>query len=132
MWGLRDQTGQVKVGGVMEHATISGIPSVSLDRQSRSGLVGRGSDLARVRALVDAAALDGRGDVQMVIGETGIGKTALLTEAIRAAVSVGVQVLSTSGDRSEAGLSYAALHKLLHDVPLSGHFLPEHQEEALR
>jgi DNA-binding CsgD family transcriptional regulator len=116
----------------MEHATISGRPSVSLDRQSRSGLVGRGSDLASVRALVDAAALDGRGHVQMVIGETGIGKTALLTEAIRAAVSVGVQVLSTSGDRSEAGLSYAALHKLLHDVPLSGHFLPEHQEEALR
>jgi DNA-binding CsgD family transcriptional regulator/tetratricopeptide (TPR) repeat protein len=112
-------------------AAISRKVNVGTNRQPRSGLVGRGADLAAVRDSLDAVVVEGRGRVQMVVGEAGIGKTALLKEVTDDARSAGFHVLSTSGDQAEAGLPYAALHKLLHAVFTGQYSLPDHQQDAL-
>jgi len=115
----------------MAPSAISDRADLGSNRQPRSGLVGRGSELAAIRDSLDAAVLEGRGQVQMVIGEAGIGKTALLTEVTDDARCAGFLVLSTSGDQAEVGLPYAALHKLLHAVFIGQYSLPGQLQEAL-
>lgn len=63
-------------------------------------------------ALEDALheARDGRGQVLVVRGEAGLGKTTLLQHAIVSAS--GFHVASVGGVESEQELPYAALHRL--------------------
>jgi len=58
-------------------------------------IIGRDAALARVRGLVDPVPQSSQ--VLLVIGEAGMGKTALLADAAGRARSSGTRVLSVTG-----------------------------------
>jgi DNA-binding CsgD family transcriptional regulator len=72
-------------------------------------LIGRESELERLRALV-AAAASGAGGVVVLVGEPGIGKTALL-DAVTAELAgpSGAAVVRVTGVEIEADLAFGAL-----------------------
>jgi DNA-binding CsgD family transcriptional regulator len=72
-----------------------------------------------------------RGGALVLGGEPGIGKSALLGEAVRSAAARGMLVLRTSGVRSEASLPFAGLHQLLRPVLGCAASLPLRQQAAL-
>ena len=74
-------------------------------------IIGRETALARLRALVDP--VPQAGQVLLVIGEAGMGKTALLADAAEQARSAGIRVLPVTGRESESRLAFAGLHQLL-------------------
>ncbi|GGW14100.1 helix-turn-helix transcriptional regulator [Streptomyces capoamus] len=74
---------------------------------SRSGLRGRETELAELRAVIGSVARTGSGALVLVRGEAGIGKTTLVTEAVAGAAAEGFSV----------GLGKA--DELHHLVPLS-------------
>ena len=94
------------------------------------GLVGRTGEQ---QALVDRIdSLDSAGGAAMLVGEAGMGKTALLTRlAAIAAARADIRVIWLRGEESEAVLAFAAAADLL--LPLREHFaaLPEGQRLAL-
>ena len=49
----------------------------------------------------------------MLVGDAGVGKTALLDVAARHAISLGVSVIRAAGGEFEAEISFSALHQLL-------------------
>lgn len=72
-------------------------------------LHGRGTELALIRAFLAAAARGG--DALLLTGEPGVGKTALVEAAARAAT--GATVLRARCVRSEADLTFSGLHEVL-------------------
>ncbi len=94
-------------------------------------LVGRDAERASVDHLL-AEARAGRSGSLTVLGEAGIGKTALLEHGRSVAARSGFRVESTTGLPSETQFAFAALHQLC--TPLLGHLdaLPEPQQIALR
>ncbi|SFT87178.1 regulatory protein, luxR family [Geodermatophilus amargosae] len=92
-------------------------------------LHGREAERARIDLLV-AGAIDARGSALVVHGEPGVGKTALLTDAIDRADAVAV--LWTAGIESESPLPFAALHRLLRPVLGNLGRIPPVQARALR
>ncbi|WP_433275744.1 ATP-binding protein [Pseudonocardia xinjiangensis] len=93
-------------------------------------LLGRTVEITALHDLVDAAPQ--RGGALVVIGEPGVGKSALLTAAQRRATERGIRVLRTAGVQSEATVPFAALHQLLRPILPATHGLPEAHREALR
>ena len=94
------------------------------------GLVGRAAEQQALLALLDS--LDSAGSAAMLVGEAGMGKTALLTHlATFATARTGIRVIWLRGEESEAVLAFAAAADLL--LPLREHFacLPEGQRLAL-
>src|SRR5689334_8688429 len=91
-------------------------------------LLGRGREREAIDRLVDAARR-GHGGALVVHGEPGVGKTALIEDAI--AAGQGLRVLRTLGVEGEIDLPYAALQQLF--VPVQGlrDLLPEPQSDAL-
>jgi DNA-binding CsgD family transcriptional regulator len=92
-------------------------------------LVGRHAEQARIELLLDQAAA-GRGGALAILGEAGIGKTALLEYArLRARAAT---VVETTGVESELELPFAGLADVLR--PLFGRLdeLPESQQELVR
>ncbi|MEV0701973.1 AAA family ATPase [Saccharopolyspora sp. NPDC050389] len=81
-----------------------------------------------------AEIIDGPGDRGGVLlhGEAGIGKSALVAEAVSAASVAGLRVLKTTGAEAEQNLAYAGLHQLLHPVRAGVDALPVPQRDALR
>jgi DNA-binding CsgD family transcriptional regulator len=92
-------------------------------------LHGRAAERARIDLLV-AGAVDARGGALVLRGEPGVGKTALLTDAIDRADAVAV--LWTAGIESESPLPFAALHRLLRPVLGQLARVPPVQARALR
>ena len=92
-------------------------------------IIGRDAAQARVRGLVDPAPQSSQ--VLLVIGEAGIGKTALLSEAAERARSSGTRVLSVTGRESETRLAFAGLHQLLRPALARAASLPGRQGQAL-
>jgi predicted ATPase len=92
-------------------------------------LFGRDDERAAIGALLAAARASESGAL-VVRGEAGIGKTALLADALDRAADM--HVLSARGVESESELPFAALHQLLR--PVLGHLekLPAPQATALR
>jgi DNA-binding CsgD family transcriptional regulator len=78
---------------------------------SVGGLLERDAILVELNALVDGAC-GGAGNVLVVEGAPGIGKTALLWEAGARADRVGVAVLSASGAELEQELAYGVVRQL--------------------
>ncbi len=80
-------------------------------------LVGRDRERALLGALL-AAARVGHGAALVLTGEAGIGKSALLADAVSAAgtEAAPMRVLRASGTRSEAGIPFGALLQLLRPV----------------
>jgi DNA-binding CsgD family transcriptional regulator len=100
-----------------------------LPAQQPAPIIGRDAALARLRGLVDP--VPGASQVLLVIGEAGMGKTALLAEATGRARSAGMRVLSVTGRESESNLAFAGLHQLLQPVLSSIVGLPSWQAGAL-
>jgi len=92
-------------------------------------LVGRERELARIKALI-ASARRGRGGALAIRGVAGIGKTALLSEAVAGARRM--RVLATAGRQTESTLLFAGLSDLA--APILGHLaaVPAPQSAALR
>ena len=99
-----------------------------LPAQHPARIIGREAALARLRALVDEVRLPGQ--VLLVTGDAGMGKTVLLADAGRAR-SAGLQVLSVTGRESESRLAFAGLHQLLRPVLSGAADLPTRQAQAL-
>ena len=77
-------------------------------------LVGRDSECARVTAVLGEVRA-GRGAVLLLVGPPGVGKTALLGFAARAAD--GPTVLRGTGVEFEARFAWSGLHQLLQIRP---------------
>jgi DNA-binding CsgD family transcriptional regulator len=92
-------------------------------------IVGREAALVRLRRLVQLGLEASR--VLVVIGEAGMGKTVLLTDAAQRAQSAGIRVLPVTGRESESKLAFAGLHQLLRPVLPTAVSLPGRQEQAL-
>src|SRR5580700_9944332 len=97
--------------------------------QQASCFIGREAELARLRGLVDPASTAGQ--VLVVTGDAGMGKTGLLADAADRARSAGMQVLSVTGRESESKLAFAGLHQLLRPVLPAASGLPGRQAQAL-
>jgi DNA-binding CsgD family transcriptional regulator len=93
------------------------------------GLIGRDSELSRLSLLVDPPPTTSQ--VQVLLGEPGMGKTVLLAEVMRRARSAGLRVLSVPGRESEHDLAFAGLHQLLRPVLDRVPTLPDRQAQAL-
>jgi DNA-binding CsgD family transcriptional regulator len=95
-----------------------------------SSLVGREGELEQLDALLAA----GRSSSQalLVVGEAGIGKSALLEAASSRASAAGGRVLAAWGVEAEAELAFAGLHQLLRPVLDRADRLPPRQAAALR
>ncbi|MGC0417370.1 ATP-binding protein [Embleya sp. AB8] len=78
-------------------------------------LIGREADLARLDAFL--AEVGYNGGSLALLGEPGVGKTALLTAFARRAGAAGVRVLHTIGVQYRARTGYGALRRLLTSVP---------------
>ncbi|SUA74318.1 Transcriptional regulatory protein devR (dosR) [Nocardia otitidiscaviarum] len=92
-------------------------------------ILGRADESARIERLL-ANARDGHGGALVIRGEAGIGKTALLDHAERAAA--GLRVLRGVGIESEVEVPFAGLHLLFHTYLDRLATLPEPQAQALR
>ncbi|MER6789279.1 AAA family ATPase, partial [Streptomyces sp. NPDC000658] len=86
---------------------------------SRSGLRGREAELGQLTALIASVARTGSGALVLIQGEPGIGKTALLTEAVARAGAAGYSVGTGRAD------------ELHHIVPLSSLAASLHGERPL-
>jgi DNA-binding CsgD family transcriptional regulator len=81
-------------------------------------LVGRSSELAAITAFVERAGTGG--EALLLLGEPGVGKTALLDAAASVAADTGRLVLRAAGVEFEADLTYSGLHQVL--LPLLDQF----------
>ena len=75
------------------------------------GLVGRGAEIDVLQSFVERAGVSG--EALVLVGDAGVGKTALLDVAARRAVSLGVSVVRAAGAEFEAEITFSALHQLL-------------------
>jgi hypothetical protein len=91
-------------------------------------LRGRGTESALLEGIV-AAVRQGESRVLLLLGEAGIGKTALLEYLIQAAS--GLRVVRAVGVESEMELAYAALHQLCTPMLERIERLPGPKREAL-
>src|SRR5690349_7933126 len=94
-----------------------------------SELVGRDREIAAVQSLL--AGIAGGGGSLLVLGDPGIGKSALAGVAARHAADGGMRVLACAGVPSEARFSFAGLHQLLRPVLAEAEGLPRGQRDAL-
>jgi DNA-binding SARP family transcriptional activator len=86
----------------------------TLDRMARGQLVGREEELTRAAALWQRATT-GEGQLLLVSGEPGIGKTRLVRELMGIAQTAGARVLMESC-HAEGGPPYAPLAGLIRDT----------------
>src|SRR6516164_9486377 len=91
-------------------------------------LLDRLTERAALGQLLEAAR-GGRGAVLVVRGEAGVGKTALLEDALAAAA--GMAIARVAGVESEMELAYAALQQLCAPMLEGLERLPDPQREAL-
>jgi hypothetical protein len=92
-----------------------------------------GRDVERLRlAALTLGARQGRAGVLMVLGEPGVGKSALLDELTSSAADQGMRVLRTVGLESESPLAFGALHRLMRPVMRLMDRLPAPQARALQ
>src|ERR1700733_13452213 len=92
-------------------------------------LVGRDSESARIDSLLRGVRA-GAGGALVLLGEPGIGKSALLEYARERAV--GLRRLSILGVAAEAALPYAGLSELVRPVLWGMAALPSRQSRAVR
>ncbi|GIF64111.1 LuxR family transcriptional regulator [Asanoa ishikariensis] len=90
------------------------------------GLFGREAELAHIERFLES--VRSGGDIRMLRGDAGIGKSALLATTAELAADKGMRVLRASGSEFEATISYSVLHQLL--VPLREEI--EHLPPGLR
>ena len=94
-----------------------------------SELVGRDPEIAAVESLL--AGIGDGGGALLMLGDPGIGKSALAEMASRRAADRGMRVLTCAGVPGEAHLSFAGLHQLLRPVLAEADGLARGQRTAL-
>src|SRR5215218_283521 len=82
-------------------------------------LVGRVAEVVALDRL-RAAAAGGRGSVALLTGEAGIGKTAVVEEAVARAAASGLTVLTGRADPDEGAPAYWPWLRLLDDGRAAG------------
>ncbi|MGD0556741.1 MAG: LuxR C-terminal-related transcriptional regulator [Streptosporangiaceae bacterium] len=94
-------------------------------------LVGRSGEQKVLRDLL-VRATDGHSGALVLRGGAGVGKTALLDEALTTARAVGMQTARLTGIEPETQLGYGGLHRFL--IPFADRLdrLPAPQRDALR
>ncbi|MCO8275469.1 AAA family ATPase [Actinoplanes sp. TRM 88003] len=92
-------------------------------------LFGREVELARIRGFLDS--MRHGGDVLMVRGEPGVGKSALLAAAAGLGAAESLRVLSANGFEFEADVSYSLLNQLLLPLYTDIQRLPPALRDAL-
>jgi DNA-binding CsgD family transcriptional regulator len=92
-------------------------------------LIGRDSEVAEVEFLLTHIAEGGRS--LLVLGDPGIGKSALVARASRCGADRGMLVLTCAGVPGEAHFSFAGLHQLLRPILAEADGLPRGQRDAL-
>src|SRR6266851_6251881 len=95
----------------------------------RGSIVGREAQLSRLATLVDTVPAEGQ--LRVVLGDAGMGKSMLLADAAERARAAGLRVLWTTARESEANLAFAGLHQLLSPVLEAAPGLPQRQGQAL-
>ena len=90
--------------------------------------MGRDVERAQLRELL-ADAREGRSRVLVVCGEAGVGKTALLDDAVERAA--GMRVVRAVGVESEATMPFGALFDVCRPLLGSIGDLPDRQRRAL-
>ena len=75
-------------------------------------LVGRSAEISRIRGLTNPA-LEGADRALIVLGEAGLGKSAVLADLNAHAAACGMRVLSAAGREHQTGLPLAGLRQLL-------------------
>jgi len=98
--------------------------------QREEPLIGRDPEISALISMVDLASAGSR--VLVVLGDAGMGKSALLAGTARHARSAGFRVLPVGGREPEANLAFAGLHQLLRPVASSAADLSGQQRSALR
>ena len=110
------------------HLVVTGIEPVGPRAYCRQVLVGRKSERRTITTLLSGARV-GDGRVLVLSGEPGIGKTALLDEALT--LVEGMRVLRAQGVESEQVVPFSGLLQLLRPVlPLLDH-IPGPQAAAM-
>jgi DNA-binding CsgD family transcriptional regulator len=97
-------------------------------RAQTGRLLGRQRERAVLERLLDAAR-SGHGSVIVVLGDPGVGKTALLEDAVEAGEDF--RVVRTAGVEGEMELDYAALQQLCAPILQLIERLPDPQRDAL-
>ncbi|WP_250038331.1 ATP-binding protein [Paractinoplanes maris] len=92
-------------------------------------LVGRDDELRVLFRQLDG--VDGRGRAIGLLGQPGVGKSALQAEAVEHARSLGFTVLIARGSQSETHLPYAGLHQVVRPLLPYADRLPALQRDAL-
>src|SRR5712691_4766969 len=93
-------------------------------------IVGRAPELAAVDRLLETARSSS--STLLILGDPGIGKSALLNVAVAQARLDGRRVLAAVGVETESEMAFAGLHQLLRPVLPSIARLPPRQADALR
>jgi DNA-binding CsgD family transcriptional regulator len=94
-------------------------------------LIGRSTELSLLQTMIDPG--DQQRDPGLVLlGDPGIGKSALLADLERLAGARGVRVLSATGRQRESGQPFAGLRRLLRPVLLDLLATSGQQAEELR
>lgn len=93
-------------------------------------LLGREVERVRLEDLADAVAAGGSAVLRLV-GDPGVGKTALLGHATGAAEERGLRVVRMAGVGSESALPFAGVQRLLLALRVPVATLPAPQREAL-
>src|SRR5262245_944975 len=96
---------------------------------ARHGLIGREDELGQIRAAFDNVSSGGRTFV--VIGDAGVGKSALLAAATAEASARGLCVLTVARAEAEHHLPFAALFQLVHPILDRASELPADHRTAL-
>ncbi len=82
-------------------------------------MIDRSRELGLLTELL-ARTAEGTSAAVVLRGEPGIGKTALLDAIAASAVTEGMRVARVTGVESEVPLGYAAVHRLLQILAVSG------------
>jgi DNA-binding CsgD family transcriptional regulator len=98
-------------------------------REEMAAFLGRAGEQRLLASLLDEVTT--RGQAIVFRGEPGIGKSRLLSEAVRMALERGMTVLTATGVQSEAHLPFAGLHQMLRPVRGRAVELPAMQRDAL-
>ncbi|MGD0395193.1 MAG: AAA family ATPase [Acidimicrobiales bacterium] len=94
-------------------------------------LVGRSAEISRIRGLTSPA-LEGADRALIVLGEAGLGKSAVLADLNAHAAARGLRVLSAAGREHQTGLPLAGLRQFLRPVLAELRALPgAHAAELL-
>jgi AAA ATPase domain len=93
-------------------------------------LIGRRPELEAVSKIITRT--PDRGQAVVIVGDPGIGKSALLATAGQAARAAGFRVLTALGIESEAQLPFGGLHQMLRPVlATAGQLKPAHRNALL-